>query len=365
MIIFRYLFRQLFSTTIAVCSVLLLVFLSARFVKYLSEVVSGKWEAGVLFAFIGYRLPGFLELLLPLSFFISILLAYGRLYLDSEMTVLNACGMSQKRLLGYTLLSSVLIIVAVSWLALLITPAGQEKFNQLEVAQQQRGELSSFPAKQFYSFSKGGVAYAEEVKDSRLYDVFHTSSESNGSDSTDSQVIVVANAGHQERSEDRRNNYLVLEDGYRIEGQPGRADFRITHFGEFGTELARTQLWRGQKRDGSEMPTAELWGSDKPDQIAALHWRLSMPLLVIVVTMLAVPLSKTSPRQGRYLKLLPAVAIYLVYMLVLKSGQGKVVDGELSPYMGVWGVHALFLVVSLLFFVWPTVRLKLLGGRSR
>src|SRR3546814_5551804 len=67
-----------------------------RFIKYLAQAASGALDPGSLFLIMGFRLPGFLQLILPLGLFLGILLAYGRLYLDSEMTVLSATGMSQQ-----------------------------------------------------------------------------------------------------------------------------------------------------------------------------------------------------------------------------------------------------------------------------
>ena len=147
MIIFRYLLRQLLGSTVAVCFVLLLVFMSSRFVKYLQDAALGKYDADVLFALMGYRLPEFLELLLPLSFFLSILLVYGRLYLDSEMTVLSCCGVSRSRVLKYTMASSLIVASVVGMMSMELTPGGIAKSTALERAQQQRAELDSMPAK--------------------------------------------------------------------------------------------------------------------------------------------------------------------------------------------------------------------------
>ena len=102
-IIFRYLCREILSATTAVCVILLLVLMSGRFVKYLAKAVSGDMESGVIFAMIGYRIPGFLELTLPLAFFLAVLLSFGRLHIQNEMSVLKACGISERRLMGYTL----------------------------------------------------------------------------------------------------------------------------------------------------------------------------------------------------------------------------------------------------------------------
>ncbi|KKK97810.1 hypothetical protein LCGC14_2649040, partial [marine sediment metagenome] len=109
LLIFRYIARDLLASTFAVCTVLLMVVVSGRFVKYLAQAAAGELDAGILLAIIGYRLPGFLELILPLAFFLAILLTYGRLYVQSEMTVMTACGMSPIQLVVYTMIPGLFI----------------------------------------------------------------------------------------------------------------------------------------------------------------------------------------------------------------------------------------------------------------
>jgi len=346
-------------TTFAVCSVLLLVIMSSRFVKYLAEAAAGKFDAEVLLAFMGFRLPSFIELILPLAFFLSIILSYGRLYLESEMVVLSSCGLSRRRLLSYTMITGVVIATIVGWLSLSVSPVGVQKFEALELIQKQRGELESMPARHFHSLSQGNVAYSETVEAGILGDVFFTESkpfdDSFSAADKNELIVIVAKSGYQQRSKNQRDNFLILEDGFRIGGAPGKANFSITKFDEFGQRLAKTKHWRGKDMEGEAIPTEQLWGSDEPAHKAALHWRLSMPVLVLIVTILAVPLSKASPRQGRYFKLLPSVLLYLIYLLSLKSGQDKVIEGEVSVFVGIWGVHLAFLLFGLVMFNWSVL----------
>ena len=94
MIIYHYLSKQLFRATASVTAILLMIFVGGRFIKYMAEAAQGRLAGEVLLLIMAYRLPSFLELILPLGIFVGILLAYGRLYLDSEMTVLSASGVS-------------------------------------------------------------------------------------------------------------------------------------------------------------------------------------------------------------------------------------------------------------------------------
>ena len=125
--IFWYLTADVVRTTIAVTVLLMLIFMSSRFVGYLADAAAGEIASDVLFKIMFYRLPGFLESILPLSFFIAILLAYGRFYVESEMIVLQACGLSQTKLMVYTLIPAVLLALLLGWLSLVITPGGESR----------------------------------------------------------------------------------------------------------------------------------------------------------------------------------------------------------------------------------------------
>ncbi|UTW46250.1 LPS export ABC transporter permease LptF [bacterium SCSIO 12696] len=367
MIIFRYLLRQLLGSTVAVCFVLLLVFMSSRFVKYLRDAALGKYDSEVLFALMGYRLPEFLELLLPLSFFLSILLVYGRLYLDSEMTVLSCCGVSRNQVLRYTMVSSLVVASVVGLMSIHLTPSGIAKSTALERAQQQRAELDAMPAKRFQKLQAGsGVAYAEEVGSGQLDDVFYTESVAN-TEGGSGQVLVLAKRGYQKRSENLKDNFLVLEDGYRIEGNPGEALFRITYFTEFGKRLAQTKDddWRIQKMQKEALSTPELAASSDPQYTALFHRRLSWPVMVLILTIAAIPLSKTNPRQGRYMKLLPAILLFVVYWQAVDAGASKVAESALNPYAGIWGVHLFFLLLAMVIFYWDRLRDKVTRKPAR
>ena len=358
MLIFRYLARDLISSTFAVCTVLLLVILSGRFVKYLAQAAAGELDAGILLAVIGYRLPGFLELILPLAFFLGILLAYGRFYVQNEMTVMMACGMSQARLVAYTMVPSILVALFVAWLSLDVGPTGLRKAEALLTAQKERGELDGMAGNHFYPLQGGkGVTYAEEVSEKGLMtDVFLAENNPEAEDGKQ-LVLVVAETGRQHKSDPSQPGYLILEKGYRIQGVPGQANYQITRFEEYGQRLSKPKK-SGRRAKADTLLTEELLKSDNKAHVAALQWRFSVPILVLVVTLIAIPLSKTNPRQGRFARMLPAVLLYVIYLVVLNAARGAVEDGKISTALGLWWVHALFLFIALLLLLIPVVRQK-------
>ncbi|MDG1818524.1 MAG: LPS export ABC transporter permease LptF [Porticoccaceae bacterium] len=352
MIIFRYLCREILSATTAVCVILLLVLMSGRFVKYLAKAVAGDMESSVIFAMIGYRIPGFLELTLPLAFFLAVLLSFGRLHIQNEMSVLKACGISEKRLMGYTLVLAMFFAVITAWLSLSVAPSGMAKAEALQQAEKQRSELDKLMPKKFYSLSGGkGVTYAEGVTEDReLDEVFLAMAVGSEEESNRSLVLVLAEKGRQKQAEgasaDAPERYLVLDKGYRIEGIPGQNNYQITYFEEYGSRLKDSKpIDKAPKTDA--IATQTLLDSDDLELQATLQWRLSIPLLVIVVTLLAVPLSRTNNRQGRFGKLLPAIVLYFTYLVSLNAMRGAIESGSVPVSVTMLPVHFVYLSLAL------------------
>ena len=349
MIIFRYLCREILSATLAVCVILLLVLMSGRFVKYLAKAVAGDMDSNTIFAMIGYRIPGFLELTLPLAFFLAVLLSFGRLYVQNEMSVLKACGVSEKRLMSYTLIMASLFALGTGWLSLSISPAGQARAEALFEAEKARSELDKLMPKKFYQLAGGkGVTYVEAVSvDHQLDDIFLAMSTGSVENGDRRLILVLADSARQQQAEGSADRYLVMEKGYRIEGIPGQNDYQITHFEQYGSRLEEGQpVTRKTKVD--TVATGLLLGSDDPALQATLQWRLSMPLMLLVVTILAVPLSRTNNRQGRYGKLLPAIVLYFTYLVALNAMRGAIESGAVSAAVTMLPVHAFYLAVGVM-----------------
>ncbi len=347
MIVFRYLLREVLSTTFAVSSVLLLIIMSGRFVKYLAQAAAGRISADVLLQIMVYRIPGFLELVLPLGFFIALLLAYGRLYMDSEMTVLNACGFSTRRLVGYTALIAFVIAIIVAVLSLWVSPLGTQASSAIIDQQRQRTEFESLKPRQFQSVQGGAtMTYAEGISSDkkRMERVFmaEMASDSQGGDLS----VLRADSGKTVFREDYQQRYLQLDKGARYDGRPGDPGYRITDFDELYVHLPAPENVGRRTSEVDNRTTAELLAADDLPSIAGLQWRLSLPILVMLVALMAVPLSRTNPRAGRYAKMLPAIILYIIYLITLNAARGALEEGSVPPALGIWWVHGVFAVIA-------------------
>lgn len=329
---------------LAVSSILLLVFMSGRFIKYLAEAAAGKLSGDVLFQIMAYRFPGFLELILPLGFFIGILLAYGRMYLESEMTVLFACGVSDRQVLGKTLVGSVLVMAVVGVMSLYVSPWGMEQVEAIFNEQRKATEFEMLAPGRFQDLATGNrVTYTEGLSSDKreLRGVFIAEF----AKGEDGLTVITAEKGSQLIDQETGSRFLILENGARFAGVPGELAYQVTDFDAYGLKVEGAG---GRDRELEEaVTTLELINSDNPKDRALLHWRFSLPLIVPIVTLLAVRLSRVNPRQGRFFHLLPAMLVYITYLGLLIVARNALADGKVPEWIGMLWVHAIFLALGL------------------
>ncbi len=352
MIIFRYLSRDLLYTSLAVSAILLIIFLSSTFSRFLDDAAQGRLAVDALFSIILFRMPHLLELILPLGFYLAILLVYGRMYIESEMVVLSACGMSQFQLFVMTLIPAAVIAIMVGLFSFWLSPLGASLTERTLAEQRNRSEFESLQEGRFQAIAQGRVmTYVENVTDSsQLQKVFVAQQEG-----PDKSVVVIADSGQQKLKEEYDQRYLILQRGYRYEGRPGTSDFKITGFSEWGRYLPPAASIADLEFESDAKPTSELLAVQSLENQAALQWRIAMPLMVFIATLLAVPLSKTNPRQGRYFKMLPAILIYVFYLTFLLNANSKMMKGKLDPDLGLWIIHLIFLLIALIIFNWRKI----------
>jgi lipopolysaccharide export system permease protein len=326
---------------LAVAGIVLVISMGWRFSGYLSEAASGGLTKDVLFLIMLYRLPGFLELILPISFFLAIMLTYGRLYVDSEMVVLESTGMSPMKLIGITLSFSMLIMMATAVIALWLKPAGEAKFEVLFTDQRNLTEFDTLAPGRFQSLRSGKrVTYTEALDDGgELRNVFIAEQ----TDDDDPGELTVVNSERGNTQIDAAGNrFLVLRDGTRYSGRPGLSDFRVIQYEEYGQIIAKESGNVTQRRR-SAISTADLLVDRTPRNISELHWRISVVLMVPIIALLAIPLSRVNPRQGRFTRLLPGMVLCFLYVVSLSTARSALEAGRIPMIFGLWWVHLIYL----------------------
>lgn len=345
MVIDRYILRETLYTLVAVLLILLVIFISNRFVRYLADVGTGGVSGQAVLTVLGLKTLSALVIILPLGLFIAVLLAFSRLYKDSEMIALAACGISIRRIYRSVIGLALLVAIIVALISFVLAPWAEEQSYRLRDEQQANAMLSSAAPGRFVSLGgmKGTVYFQRVSRDGVMHQIFAQQQTHSG------PVLLTAARGYVRTDDDGRQT-IIFEKGYRYEGVPGSSNFRLIKFDEHTLRLDR-QTVNPTFRKQRALPTAKLIASREPADIAELQWRASMPLSVLVLSLLAVPISRTSPRQGKYARLFVAVLIYLTYNNLLAVANGWVTRGLLPPWMGMWWVHLVMLFGIWLLFV--------------
>lgn len=351
----RYILREVTLTWLAVTGVLLVILVTNQLARVLERAAETRFSREVILALIGFSSLENLTVLIPVGLLLAIVLAFGRLYHESEMVAVHACGISVLRLYVPVLSLTFVLAVVLAWLALALAPNAAERVQQLRGVALRDAQFANLEPGRFRTVGGSGVVfYAAAVDaDGTLRDVFVKRSQGRRIE------IAVARRARHHVSENGLLHTMVLEEGRRYEGIPGDRDFRITEFQEHGIPV-RLPAPIFTAADVELRPTLALLASPDPRDRAELQWRLSMPLMAFVLTLLAVPLAHLRPRQGRYARIGLAILLYFVYANLLSAAKVWVAKGTLSPVVGVWWVHALFVGFALFMLfrqdIWMRLR---------
>ncbi len=342
----RYLLREVGQTWVAVTLVLLLILATNQFAAVLGDAAASQIPRDAIVRVMGLTMIQYLTILVPLSFFLAIMLSLARLYHDSEMAAMMACGIGPAQLYRPLLALGLLLAGGVAWLALVAAPAAVREVQTLaEIARRDTG-LGLLEPGRFISFGDSNtVMYAESLTgDQHLHKVFVQ--RRNG----DRVEIILADEAWQVVADDGRYRELIFARGRRYEGRPGEARFRIVEFAEHGIPFV-IPVARGSALGPGEQTMTALLASAAPADRAELHWRLAPALTLLVLTIIAVPLAKTEPRRGRFSGLAAAILVYVIYANLLAAGRGWLERAQVPEISGLWWVHGVFLLAALLMLL--------------
>jgi lipopolysaccharide export system permease protein len=337
----KYVLREVVQTWLGVTGILVAILLSNQLSRVLGQATENQFARHVVVELIALGSVLNLAVIVPVGLLLAIVLTLGRMYHDSEMAALQACGFAPSRLLLPLLAFAVVIAVGLAWLSFVQVPRADRQAQLLRQAAVNNAQFGRLDAGRFRTFSGGdAVFYAESVDAQGLLHHVFVQRDVAGR----MELALAESATYQKAGADQIRE-VTLFNGHRYEGIPGQAAFRVIEFREHGIPVSvpRTTTTR---EDPDTKPTRELLGSSALSDIAQLQSRISTPLMALVLTLIGVPLSRLRPRQGRYGRVGYAILVYFVYSNLLTAAKAWVEKGDLPPSIGLWWVHALALAVG-------------------
>lgn len=345
----RYVLKEVLASWLVVTGVLLIILLTNQMARVLARAAENQYPQQVVLQLIGLGALQDVSILMPIGLLLGVVLAFGRLYHDSEMTAALACGVGSARLYWPVTLLAVFVTAMLAWLTLDLGPQAVARSLSLRSTALRAGQFAPISPGHFRTFggSGGAVVYAEGVNpDGSLSHVF-VERESEGR----VQVAVADRARHA-LAADGSTHTLTLYNGERFEGVPGSAEFRIVRFAQHVIPVRVPELTDAVTALEAR-PTRALLQSSDPGERAELHWRVALPFMCVVLTLLAMPLAHLRPRQGRFARVWLAVLVYLLYSNLVSAGKVWLAHGTIPEVFGLWWAHAAVVLLALVVIYAP------------
>ena len=329
----RYLTWEVMKPTLVVLGILVALFAGYSWVSFLASAANALLPVKLILALIGLKIVIALEVLLPVSLYLGIILGFGRLYTDSEVKALMAGGISPYRVVAIILVPICVVAIAVALLSLSLRPWAYGQSYQLKAEAESGFRISNLNPGHFYERREGSLVFYAEALDAqrnRLKGVFVQSESENG------ETLRVISAKEAKEKLDPKNGTALplLFDGY---------EYQITRDGDIKHISGFSQLTIYPKEVNPEFKrkaesTSILAKSQKPSDAAEIHWRFSTPFSAILLGLLGIPLSRSAPRQGKYAKIFTAILIFAVYYFISVLMKSLVEQGHIPSFPGLWAI---------------------------
>ena len=350
MILSRYLTKEIFKSQIAILFILLLMFFSQQLISVLNSAVSGKVPTDLVLSLLGLGMPALSQFMLPLSLFVALLLTLGRLYTESEITVMRACGVGQGLLTRVALFLSIFTTALAAYNVFSLTPWAIDMQSKILADAKSNPRFSALSAGQFMT-AGGYVLFIENINNeaNTLNDIYVFQPDQQ---KKNRPSVVVADTGVLQGLPNG-DQLLTLKESTRYEGTAKIADFRISHFDNYTAYLGYQDVNSSDKLM-QRADFSSLMADKSPEAKAELQWRFALVFAVPLMALLAVPMSSVNPRQGRFAKIIPAVLLYLIYFLLQSSLKSSGASGKIDASIFMPAVSIVFLILGIVMNSWET-----------
>jgi len=338
-----YLAREILKTSSAAVLVLFVILVSNALGRVLADIAGGGIPRQALWPVLLSQSVNILSLLIPIGFFLGIIFAFGRMYKDHEIVVMNACGIGYREF--YIPVAWVLLPVFVfsAFSSLWLNAAVQRNAQAIIDNKENQHEFQQIKPGQFNQ-GKGGdlVFFMESISDDRLELKDIIISQTN----RENMVLETAKSGRQIIDDDSGDLFLVVGPGERYEGLAGANDHKIISFDQHGILIENKNKPAASKTRREQLTPRQLWSAKDIKSRVELHWRIAIPVVVLVLGLLAVPLAYVAPRRGRFGKVGYALLVYIVYLNLMAVTRAQLEAKALPMALNFWWVHLIFLALA-------------------
>lgn len=356
MIIHRAFTREVLHTCGAVSVILLSIFLVTRLIGFLQQVAEGDLPIGSVFLLLLLKMITYLDILAPLTLYISTLLVMGRWIRDNELTVINACGIGMNQFLKPAMTLFAIVGAMAALFSLYLSPLSIEASRSIAYELRQHATASIAPGV-FIEATDDSVYFVESYDAETKYfgNLFIYNRE------VDAEQVVVADVGYRTLDGDDGDEFLVLENGSRYRGNAGAVEYDVLNFETYRRRL-KQRVGGGYTLPLKAMPTWALLGENSAAAFGELHWRIAKVIMLPILMIFALSFSSIAYRKTRFPGMLSALLVYFAYSNALGFGVALIRRGVANPHLMLWMIHLLFLATAIYLLHRRNLNQRLLPG---
>ena len=348
MIFERALIRELVNTFSAIFIALLTIVLTMGLVRVLGQAAAGQVDNGAVLALITFAALNNLPVLLQLTVFVTILLTMTRGYRDSEMVVWQSSGLGLTRWLKPVMTFVSWVAIAVAATALFVAPWANRQASEFKARFEQRTEVSRVAPGQFRESSDGSRVFFVDGFDPNTASVQNVFVDTIRSDHVS---VIMSKTGVVER-QPNGDEFMVMNNGRRYEGVPGRPDYKVMEFEHYGVRIENRPPDFSNDDSAKIRTTVDLITDPSPRARGELVWRFGLVLSVGALAALAIPLSFVNARAGRSANLIVALIVYFIYNNLMNIVQSSTARERIPFAISVWIVHFGVALLALAMLAW-------------
>tara|TARA_Y100001968_G_scaffold4185_1_gene3699 strand:- start:12565 stop:13737 length:1173 start_codon:yes stop_codon:yes gene_type:complete len=325
---------EVLLSTIGVLLIFFFLVVSSRFVGYFEQASEGLIDPSLVFKVVFLRFPDFITLLLPLSFFLGVIITVSRLYSDREIFGYLAGGLSENDLVKYLFPQAMLFFLITLSLSIFLAPYTKELSKEILSLDTIQEQFESVRPKELFSFNENDGFIHVENKENNILDeviIFIQNDEY-------SSLIIAENLIHEDLSS---KTNLDFKDGVLYQDIFNQNSSFVSYFGELSVPI------NNSKNTISGLSLSKLFDFSIKSSKSQTQWNLSIPLTIFVLLIYAVNFSKVEPRQGRFSVLVPSIFIYILYLSLLILARDSFDEGSIASQNYIWYVHLIFLLFAI------------------
>ena len=325
---------EVFRSSIGVLLIFFLLVVGSRIVGYFEQAADGNIDPGIILSVIALRFPDFITLLIPLSFFLGLLITIGRLNSEGEIHGYFSAGLSKFNLIKFLLPQVFIYFFITLVLSLYIAPYTKNLSKELLVIDSFEEQIDAIQSDEIVSLDDGGFLYVQTadeglIKGVKLFQV-----------DEDNSFIVISD--ELLTTEKDKTIELNLKNGSFYGGLFSESSKIISNFNNFNFEIDKNIS------QSNDLSLTKLFDYSSASDQATFQWNISIPITILILLLYGIYISSSKPREGKFSFLLPGMLIYVSYLSLLILGREFISDNPGSIF-NLWFIHVLFILFLLLY----------------